>query len=153
MGSWLAVLAANCACTCCTSMATSVLGCCGSAAKVCIAISYLTSFEKHSVVGRIIYALILMLMSVLAWALRNLPSWLDSISYLKWIPGYSPTLRNLQPGFHGCDDPSNRSPISEITDYLPIPHVSVPEKLCYGTMSVYRVSSTLAVCGTVIFVI
>lgn len=122
MGAWLAVIAANCACTCCTSVASSVLGCCGSAAK------------KHSVIGRIIYALILMLMSVLAWVLRNLPSWIDSISYFKWIPG-----------FHGCDDPANRSTLSEITDYLPIPHVSVPEKLCYGTMSVYRVSSTLAV--------
>lgn len=124
MGSWLAVLATSCACSCCQSLSSSVLGCCGSAAK------------KHSVIGRVIYALILMLMSVLAWVLRNLPTWIDSIEYFKWIPG-----------FHGCDAPTGNDDGSDwsLSDALPIPHISVPEKLCYGNMSVYRVSSTLAV--------
>jgi hypothetical protein len=73
-------------------------------------------------------------MSVSAWVLRNLPTWLDSTSYFKWIPG-----------FHGCDAPTNSSNSFDVSNYLPLPSVTVPEKLCYGTMSVYRISSGLAV--------
>jgi len=70
-------------------------------------------------------------MCVLAWVLRNLPSWIDSISYLKWIPG-----------FHGCEAEAP-SALDDVAGYV-IPSLSVPQKLCYGNMSVYRVSSTLA---------
>jgi len=75
--------------------------------------------------------LILMLMSVLAWVLRNLPVWIESTSYFKWIPG-----------FHGCDATQDDGGF-DIGNYIPT--ISVPEELCYGTMSVYRVSSALAV--------
>jgi len=75
-------------------------------------------------------------MSVLAWVLRNLPSWIDSVSYFKWIPG-----------FHGCDLSGSAPEPSgwNMGDVLSLPSISVPEKLCYGNMSVYRISGTLAI--------
>lgn len=45
MGSWLTVLATSCACSCFSSLSTSVLGCCGSAAKV-FNIYLLTNLEE-----------------------------------------------------------------------------------------------------------
>jgi hypothetical protein len=77
------------------------------------------------------YAFILLLVTVLAFVLKSLPQWIDSVVYLKYIPG-----------FHGCT-PQTSTPLSGILgDHL---SVSVPEQLCYGTMSVYRVSFALAV--------
>lgn len=88
MGSWLAVLATSCACSCCTALTSSVFGCCGSAAKVCsLSTGSCSVSQKHSVIGRVLYAVIFVLFAVLAWVLRNLPFWINSVSYFHWIPG------------------------------------------------------------------
>jgi len=52
---------------------------------------------------------------------------------------------NYLPGFHGCT-PQNSSLITTIIEKSFGEHfsVSVPEQLCYGTMSVYRTSFALA---------
>lgn len=73
-------------------------------------------------IGRVLYALIFVLMAVLAWVLRNLPAWVDSVSYFHWIPG-----------FNGCADETNSGAGKGILE------------LCYGTMSVYRVTAAMAV--------
>jgi len=90
--------------------------------------------------GRLIYSVILLLVVVLAWVLKNVPRWIDSVHYLNYIPG-----------FHGCT-PQNSSLITSIIEKNFGQHlsVSVPEQLCYGTMSVYRASFALAVFHTIL---
>jgi len=116
-----------CAGQCCMSLTGSLGSCLGKAAK------------KNHVIGRVLYALILLLLSILAWVLRNLPQWTENTSYFQWIPG-----------FVGCDSKlgQNKTIIQQITDLgIPIPGViplKIPVQLCYGTMSVYRVCAGLA---------
>jgi len=110
----------------CSAACTGVSRACGSCGG---------KAKKSSFVGRLIYAVILLLVVVLAWVLKNLPRWIDSVHYLNYIPG-----------FHGCT-PQNSSLITSIIEKNFGQHLSlsVPEQLCYGTMSVYRASFALAV--------
>lgn len=118
-----------CAGQCCMSVVSSLGSCLGKAAK------------KNHVIGRVLYAFILLVLSVFAWVLRNLPQWTESTSYFQWIPG-----------FKGCNvGPNQTSTIPKsITDLIPLPGIpglpsmQIPIQLCYGTMSVYRVCAGLA---------
>jgi len=109
---------------CCASLTTSVAGSCADAAK------------RSSTVGRVLYAVILLILAVGAWILRNLPLWMDSTDYFRFIPG-----------FHGCSAPdtdTNSQIIDTVLQKVGVPHIAIPQQLCYGTMSVYRVSATVA---------
>jgi hypothetical protein len=91
--------------------------------------------------------------------LRNLPQWTENTSYFQFIPGQFPLFlassssSHSLPGFHGCAanvPPANQTLVDKIKGLVPnipgIPSVQIPEQLCYGTMSVYRVCAALAVC-------
>jgi len=123
MGGILSCVACNAASCVCNQACGAISGTCGKAAK------------KSSFVGRLVYAVILLIVALLAFVLRGLPHWVDSVSYLKFVPG-----------FHGCT-PQNSTMITSIIEKGFGEHlsVSVPEQLCYGTMSVYRVSFALAI--------
>jgi len=73
-------------------------------------------------------------MAISSFLLRNLPDWIDSSSYVSWIPG-----------FHGCSPKNSTAWMSYVEKVIKTPDVSVPEQLCYGTMSVYRISFALVV--------
>lgn len=117
-----------CAGQCCLSITGSLGSCLGKAAK------------KNHVIGRILYAFILLILSILAWVLRNLPQWTDNTTYFQFIPG-----------FVGCTSlpPANQTLADKLKGLVPnipgIPSVQIPAQLCYGTMSVYRVCAALAV--------
>jgi len=116
---------------CCVSITSSLGNCLGKAAK------------KNHVIGRVLYALILLILSVVAWILRNLPHWTENVSYFQWIPG-----------FRGCATPSTNTSISKdildrVNQFIPatniLPGLQIPTQLCYGTMSVYRICAGLAI--------
>lgn len=114
---------AFCACNAATCLCSSIFNSCEKATK------------KSSLCGRLVYAIVLLSMAALSYVLHNLPNWIDSSSYVSWIPG-----------FHGCATNSNNSEWKSIVQGLfNTPDISVPEQLCYGTMSVYRVTFSLVV--------
>lgn len=90
-------------------------------------------------IGRVIYALLLVLMAFVAFVLNNVPTWTDNSEYLKWIPG-----------FKGCatahgDKSSSPTPTVVSLGLPTLPSLTIPEQLCYGTMSVYRVCFALSI--------
>jgi len=126
MGSMLGCVAASCASCVCQSVSSA----CGKAAK------------KSTLFGRILYAIILLLASISSYLLKNLPTWVDNSKYLSWIPG-----------FHGCS-PANSTIFSNLLkETFNTPNVNVPEELCYGVMSVYRVSFALAVFHFILMIV
>eukprot|EP01128_Nolandella_sp_AFSM9_P006945 TRINITY_DN3682_c0_g1_i1.p1 TRINITY_DN3682_c0_g1~~TRINITY_DN3682_c0_g1_i1.p1 ORF type:complete len:495 (-),score=108.13 TRINITY_DN3682_c0_g1_i1:52-1515(-) len=114
------LLCGMCSCATCIGgqVCGSACGACGKAAK------------RSSVVGRIIYAVLLVVVAFLAFVLNNLPTWVDNTSYFKWIPG-----------FKGCAAQASSTALARGV----IPSITIPEQLCYGTMSVYRLCFALSV--------
>lgn len=75
MGAALACCACNAATCVGGRICSSVTGTCGRAAK------------KSAFMGRLLYAVVLLLVAVLALLMKNLPTMIDSTEYLKMIPG------------------------------------------------------------------
>jgi hypothetical protein len=94
---------------------------------------------RHQSIGRGLYMVLLLVFMLLAWIMFNLPSWLDSAHYIAAIPS-----------FKGCDGSTGAAAgdSSKIVSWL-MQHefgeaaLSVPERLCYGTLSVLRVMLSL----------
>jgi cation transport ATPase len=116
----------------------NLLALCACSAAQCVCGSISDSCEKASkrspLCGRFLYAILLLVVAVLAFMLHNLPHWVDSPEYLSWIPG-----------FKGCSPSNTTAWVNIVKDVFHTPDIQIPEKLCYGTMSVYRVTFSLTV--------
>jgi len=88
------------------------------------------------------YAIVLVLMAFVAFILHNVPYWVDSPDYISWIPG-----------FKGCTPNNSTQWISILKDYIHTPDLQIPQNLCYGTMSVYRITFSLAVFHIILAII
>lgn len=99
---------------------------------------------KHNRVGRFIYILILLVVSLLAWVFFNLPAWIDSAHYLTALSG-----------FHGCNASISNTSTTHVADDKTVIQwllehefgekvLTVPQRLCFGSLSAYRVFFGLA---------
>lgn len=113
--------------------------CCGLFAAVSSTVG--GAAVRHQSIGRGLYMVLLLAFMLLAWVMFNLPTWLDSAHYVAAIPA-----------FRGCDGSTGAAggDPSKIVGWL-MEHefgaaaLSVPERLCYGTLSVLRVMLGLTV--------
>lgn len=114
--------------------------CCGVLGAVGATVA--SAAARHQSVGRMLYLVLLLVFMALAWALLNMPTWIDSVHYVSALP----TFR----GCSGNVTQSDASTTATIADWL-LQHefgasaLSVPERLCYGSLSVLRVMMALAI--------
>lgn len=95
--------------------------------------------RRHHQVARFMYIILLVAVTSLAWAFYNLPTWVDSASYLSVLPN-----------FRGCNA-SNATAARDtglaawlLEHELGASTLSVPERLCFGALSAHRVLFALA---------
>ena len=119
------------------SLATCL--CCGVLGAVGATVA--SAAARHQSVGRMLYLVLLLGFTALAWALFNMPTWIDSVHYVSALPTFRGCSGNLTQ--------SDASTTGNIADWL-LQHefgasaLSVPERLCYGSLSVLRVMMALA---------
>jgi hypothetical protein len=81
-------------------------------------------------------------MAFTAFILHNVPYWVESPDYISWIPG-----------FKGCTPSNSTQWLSLLKDVIHTPDLQIPQQLCYGTMSVYRITFSLAIFHIVLAII
>lgn len=114
--------------------------CCGILGTVGATVA--EAAARHQSVGRMLYLGLLLAFATLAWVMFNLPTWLDSVHYVASLAT-----------FHGCSAGNATAAAADapitIVDWL-LQHelgtaaLSVPDRLCYGSLSVLRVMMPLA---------
>jgi hypothetical protein len=110
-------------CVLCCFCVAGVGGTLGSAAR------------RHHQVGRIVYVALFVAGTFTAWALYNLPVWIDSASYLSVLPNFRGCNITAQTG-----DTESLSLAAWLLQHeLGTTALAVPERLCFGALSVHRV--------------
>jgi hypothetical protein len=98
---------------------------------------------RYDVVARVLMLVVFGVFSVLAWLLYQLPTWLDSAHYLSYLPTFAGCSGN-------ATDTSTFGVPGTIVSWLlqhefGVATLGVPERLCYGSLSAYRVMLVLSV--------
>jgi hypothetical protein len=98
---------------------------------------------RHQSVGRMLYVALLLAFTLLAWALFNMPTWIDSVHYVAALPSFRGCASNSSTS---ASDPSASTTIADwlLQHEFGASALSVPERLCYGSLSVLRVMMALA---------
>lgn len=92
--------------------------------------------ERHHSVARMLYLTLLLVSMIVAWAMYNLPAWIDNASYLSYIPS-----------FVACDGSNTTVPATagtKVADWVVqrefgVAALSLPDRLCFGALSAHRV--------------